>query len=208
MHRILSRARFQNACVLEVGCGTGRVTAMYAGIAAVTVAVEPEANAIRETSRTVPETQAVRASGMDLPFGQGTFDVVLFSLSLHHHPEPETALAEAGRVLAPEGRILVLEPAVHGEVQRLCSLFNDENSLLDAVETELTAGKRRIVSRELFATEWIFRDFADVTDYAFTYYDRSYDADMAGAMRAFLGPKADHSPLILTDTLRLTCLEP
>lgn len=206
--RILARAAFQEGRVLEIGCGTGRVTLMYADLPRMTVAVEPDDTAIREAAGTVPEAQAVCASGMHLPFAQGSFDIVLFTLSLHHHPKPETALNEATRMLAPGGRILVLEPATHSEVQRLCSLFNDEDPLLENVEAKLAAGRKMIVSRELFDTEWIFKDFTDVTGYTFTFYNRPFDPDMARTMREFLGPGADQAPLVLTDTLRLTCLEP
>jgi ubiquinone/menaquinone biosynthesis C-methylase UbiE len=42
-----------------------------------------------------------------LPFGDGSFDLVVSTLSMHHWAEPTKGLAEIGRVLRPGGRALV-----------------------------------------------------------------------------------------------------
>jgi SAM-dependent methyltransferase len=74
----------------------------------------------------VPETSAVQLFGIDplrgvaerefafvrglaeyLPFADGVFDRVLFATSLDHLLDPERALQESLRVLAPDGRVIV-----------------------------------------------------------------------------------------------------
>jgi len=65
----------------------------------------------------------VCASAMQLPFTDATFDVVA-AFDVVEHCEPESAvLAELGRVLAPEGRLLVSVPAY----QWAWSDFDEQN---------------------------------------------------------------------------------
>lgn len=204
--RLMARAEFEDARVLEVGCGSGRVTAMYADAPRLTIGLEPDPGQVRAAVRRVPAAHFVRASGMDLPFGRHVFGVVLFTLSLHHHPGPLAALGQARVLLAPLGRILVLEPAPQSQIQQLCRVFEDEDDRLEAVERVVHTSGLPVLSRDVFQTEWIFEDFEEVADYAFSYYNHPADPDKRRAMRGFLGPQAGQQPLIMTDTLRLTCL--
>ncbi|MGW5659777.1 class I SAM-dependent methyltransferase [Streptomyces sp. NPDC003758] len=50
-----------------------------------------------------------RADARELPFADGTFDALYLVTALGEIPEPERVLAEAVRVLAPGGRIVVGE---------------------------------------------------------------------------------------------------
>ena len=45
----------------------------------------------------------------DLPFGDGTFDLVVTSLSLHHWDDVDAAAGELARVLRPAGRVFVYD---------------------------------------------------------------------------------------------------
>ena len=48
-----------------------------------------------------------------LPIDDGQLDVAVLALVLHHLPDPARALAEAGRVLAPGGRVLIVDMLPH-----------------------------------------------------------------------------------------------
>jgi ArsR family transcriptional regulator len=50
-----------------------------------------------------------------LPIKDATMDVALLSQALHHAERPESALAEAHRILRPGGRVLILELREHEE---------------------------------------------------------------------------------------------
>ena len=73
---------FAGRRVLEVGCGDGRVTRLFAAAAASVVAIDPKAESIAEFRREFPEVDA-RAIGieqLDLP--PQSIDVAIFSWSL------------------------------------------------------------------------------------------------------------------------------
>lgn len=205
--KLMERAEFSGARVLEIGCGNGRVTAMYAHAPKLAVGIEPDAVCAAEACRTVPEARFACASGMALPFADKTFDVVLFTLSLHHHPDPSSALVEAARVTRPGGRILVLEPKPESEVQRFCNIFESEDHRLEAAADALERTSLSLLGDGDFMTEWVFDGFEDAARYAFEYYDHPEDESKRQAMRAFLGDRTGNARLVMTDTLRLTCFK-
>lgn len=55
------------------------------------------------------EVQFARAWFWSLPFADSTFDLVVTAGALHQWPEPEAALAEIRRVLAPAGRFVIAD---------------------------------------------------------------------------------------------------
>lgn len=104
----------ERARVLEVGCGTGvltRVIARHPAVAEV-VGVDP-AGSLLEKARAVSGDQAnisyQEADGRALPFDDAAFDVVIFDSTLCHIPGPEGALAEAYRVLRPNGTLAAFD---------------------------------------------------------------------------------------------------
>ncbi|HEX2036989.1 MAG TPA: class I SAM-dependent methyltransferase [Chloroflexota bacterium] len=56
-----------------------------------------------------PNLHFARAWSWPLPFQDGSFDLVISAGSLHQWPNPEVALAEVRRVLAPHGRFLIVD---------------------------------------------------------------------------------------------------
>ena len=48
-----------------------------------------------------------------LPMADGEADFAVICLTLHHLPDPAAALAEARRVLAPAGRLVVIDFTAH-----------------------------------------------------------------------------------------------
>jgi ubiquinone/menaquinone biosynthesis C-methylase UbiE len=91
--------------VLDIGCGTGRVAVALAERGSRVWGVEPEpemAARARERLSTVKIAPAER-----LPFKDGWFERALMQLVIHLVERPQ-AFAEARRVLAPDGRLVIL----------------------------------------------------------------------------------------------------
>lgn len=102
------------AWLLEVGCGTGvltRVLARLPNVASV-VGVDSAPALIaraRDLASDLSRVEYREADGRELPFEDGTFDVVVYDSTLCHVPMPERALAEAFRVLRPGGRLAAFD---------------------------------------------------------------------------------------------------
>lgn len=61
----------------------------------------------------------VACDGIALPFAENSFEAVTYFESLHHIPDPQLALREAYRVLAPGGAIAMLEPYAYDPWRRI-----------------------------------------------------------------------------------------
>ncbi len=73
---------FASRRVLEIGCGSGRLTKRYAALAASVIAIDPDADAVSELARDLPTVDA-RAVGIgELVLPPRSVDVVVFAWSL------------------------------------------------------------------------------------------------------------------------------
>lgn len=98
--------------VLEVGAGTGALAARLAGHGITVTATDLDPDMVtRARKRLGPQADVRAADVADLPFEDGTFDLVLATLTVHHWPDILAASAEIARVLRPGGQILVWELA-------------------------------------------------------------------------------------------------
>ncbi|MFY0514626.1 class I SAM-dependent methyltransferase [Streptomyces anulatus] len=93
--------------VLDVGCGSGTISALAAGRGATVHAVDAEPGMVEATRRAVPEAEARTARLPELPYADDTFDAVVGNFVLNHVGRPREALAELRRITRPGGRIAV-----------------------------------------------------------------------------------------------------
>ena len=98
--------------VLEIGCGSGAMAAEalrkypHVRLTATDFDESMVAVARRRLSASGPRVEVRQADATTLPFPDGSFDVVLSFIMLHHVLQWEQALFEAARVLRPEGRLI------------------------------------------------------------------------------------------------------
>jgi SAM-dependent methyltransferase len=105
---IVSRAGLRSAKVLDVGCGTGRLSLALAdeqGARVWGVDVSPEMLAVARAK--APRIRFKQARAEALPFKDGWFEAVVFWL-VAHLVVRAAAFAEARRVLTPGGRVAVV----------------------------------------------------------------------------------------------------
>ena len=107
---------------LEIGAGTGYFTLnlLRAGVVGRAVATDISPGMLRKLEATATEleleveTEACEAA--DLPFEDGTFDLVFGHAVLHHLPDLDVAFREFRRVLRPGGVVAFCgEPSHYGD---------------------------------------------------------------------------------------------
>jgi SAM-dependent methyltransferase len=106
--------------VADVGCGEGYLTVETARWASHVVAIDRSPEVLARARALANRRNVTNVSWEvgeieQLPLADASVDVVLLSQALHHADAPERALAEAHRVLAPGGRLLVLDLRAHDQ---------------------------------------------------------------------------------------------
>ena len=100
----------------DLGCGTGQVSATLAPFVGRVIAVDQSRemmDAARRRLQDVENVELRRGELEALPVASGELDAALLFLVLHYLSEPERALAEAARALAPGGRLLIVDMVAH-----------------------------------------------------------------------------------------------
>jgi ubiquinone/menaquinone biosynthesis C-methylase UbiE len=92
---------------LDLGCGTGRNLPLFAGARA--IGLDPSPGSLLRARQRARGVLLVRAAAEALPFRDGVFDTVVSGLVLCSVSDPVRALAEARRVLRPDGELRALE---------------------------------------------------------------------------------------------------
>jgi ubiquinone/menaquinone biosynthesis C-methylase UbiE len=91
--------------VLDVACGPGYVSGTACARGAIATGIDFSAAMILEAQHRYPGVDFRQGDAEDLAFSEATFDALVCNFGLLHLAEPERALAEFHRVLAPGGRI-------------------------------------------------------------------------------------------------------
>ena len=99
--------RSTTARVLDIGAGTGRIGKAFAAAGDFYVGVDASLAMLREFPATSTGCFLAQADGRQLPFRDGTFDVVLLMQVLSGIGDWQEILSETRRVLLPGGSVAV-----------------------------------------------------------------------------------------------------
>ncbi len=104
--------------LLDVGCGGGSASLLAAARGAQVSGLDAAAGLLAFARQRVPSGDFRVGDMESLPFAAAAFDVVFAASSLQFAGNPRAALAEFGRVCAPDGRIVV---GLFGPPQKVAS---------------------------------------------------------------------------------------
>jgi len=106
--------------LLDAGGGTGRVSSALRNFVSKVIIADPSAQMLGYAQRKGLET--VCASAEHLPFLQESFERVIMVDAFHHVMDQRQTAKELWRVLAPSGRLLIVEPDLHKFSTKLLAL--------------------------------------------------------------------------------------
>lgn len=92
---------------LDVACGTGRVLRRLADLGYDVAGADLTPAMLRIAASHLPAAELHVAPWTELPFGDGSFELVTCSLALCHATDVAPPIAEMARVLRPGGRLVI-----------------------------------------------------------------------------------------------------
>ncbi|MER7083897.1 Ubiquinone/menaquinone biosynthesis C-methylase UbiE [Saccharopolyspora kobensis] len=166
-YRIPARSRPpEGGRVLDIGCGPGNATAALGrqvgpGGLAIGLDISRPMLARAARAETSDNVGFVRADARDLPFSEGTFDLVTSFAALQLIPAPEEVLVAACGALVPGGWLAVMVPTPHdGFLHVVSRLVGDRTGLAffdpDQIAEQLDdAGMRSVHTHRTGPVLWI-----------------------------------------------------
>lgn len=101
-------ASFTGKRVLEVGCGAGAATSLFADAGAEITAIDITSAAVEMTRSHEPRATVLQMDAEAMTFPDNSFDAVFSWGVIHHSANPEKAFANVARVLKPGGTALIM----------------------------------------------------------------------------------------------------
>ena len=157
--KILSAAfagRRNTTRVLDLGCGTGLLSRMLAGIDFDVTGVDISFESLRRLRQLEHEIPAINADAAELPIIDGGCQAVVSLGVWRHFPDPPQVIREIKRILASDGLLVIgyFPPAIGGAVHpghgfwtrfliRLYSFMTSRLGYVDRVDLSL---ERRTLS--------------------------------------------------------------
>lgn len=139
--------------IIDIGCGDGDLShRMAAAGAQAVLGLDPNPKRVDKAGANAAANERFEiGEGQTLPSADASQDIAVFFNSLHHVPVDfmDRAIAEAARVLKPQGVLYVSEPVAAGSFFEAMRPVNDES----AVRQAAIAALKRAVARGLFREE-------------------------------------------------------
>lgn len=110
----------RNQRVLDLGGGTGRYSELFPGEV---VVADVSKEMLLTASEKRPRLRLARSDAANLPFAPATFDAVVVTDAFHHFGDHAGVLREVGRVLKPDGSLVLQEFDVSRVAGKLVRFF-------------------------------------------------------------------------------------
>jgi ubiquinone/menaquinone biosynthesis C-methylase UbiE len=147
--------------LLDLGGGNGKRTERVAAGATEVVVLDPDPRRLAQGRAQRPRIRFVEGTAEAIPFEPGRFDRVMARMSLHHVRDPPKVLEEAGRVLAPGGKLVVWDLDPDAPLARLFRWMHrrDPHGPLNFLPPEELAARARAAGFRSVTVERVGRAF-------------------------------------------------
>lgn len=211
---INSYAPLTGTRILEIGCGSGRMTSDLAHYAASIVATDTNATLLEQAKTNI---HAKNIEFLYTPdgapdFPAGSFDLVIYSLSLHHIPDDKMIdnLRHSGNLLHEKGTIVVIEPGNSGSFLQIKKHFGagsgDETREKNAAIKALRNLDGWILSPTYhFDVDFLFIDEFDFLTHKLPGY-RDLSAEKLSELKSVLKRHTEKRGIVLTSGRHLNLL--
>ncbi len=177
--------------VVDIGAGSGRVTRQLIALGASVVGVEPNASMVEEAEADDCGARFVVAPAEATGLTAESFDLAVFSYSLHHVGDMDAGIREACRITRADGRVAVIEPEAPDPFYPVMRFIDDESAVYAEAQAALrravAGGALRHQSVLRFATKYRIETAAQVIEELTTIDSSRHvaDADRAAFDAAF-----------------------
>jgi len=190
--------------ILDIGCGLGMYVSQFRQFSDDVYGVDVDPDKVARASEWLPNLRVSPAE--DLPFEEGTFDIILLNEVIEHVDDDAQTIKEAYRVLAPGGHIVVYAPNRHypfethgfffrGKYHGPCNLPIVANWVPDMVREYFAPHVRIYTQKEIRALfDGLNVDFV-VESYVFPGFDNWAERGFFGRLLRDAMHLAENSPL-------------
>ena len=165
---------FSKISILEIACGPGHISLELArnGCSVVGIDLSPGAIEIARQTALASAPEILRGSlkylcgDVDQLVDDGGFDLIVFCNALHHFGDQEKILAQASRLLAPDGLVYVSEPVRE-------KMRNSDALLIHLIRELLVVGDRYYTAGTMTTDPQRLQQILDDIKNEFGYRDAS-----------------------------------
>jgi len=193
--------------MLEIGCGDGRLSSLLSNKVKSLTAIDPDKAMINLACKEISGVDFRVGYGEKLEFKDKSYDIVLFSYSLHHQ-DCVKALEEAKRVLRDDSIILIIEPSPESEYTQFVSIFQeDEINRLNTTLAYIKSCNFGISRQDVYFVNYHFKDDRELYYHFMDSYMVETDTDALEKMKAILGNKKSARPITIKDKVNIFLLK-
>lgn len=156
---------FEGQNVLEIGCGSGRLTEYYYDEANFVCGIDNDRSLIisAQKNKNLEGCDFRYGDFLNEGFGQ-KFDIIIFAMSLHHLRELDKSLSKAYDLLDEGGSLLIIEPTVNNYLNAVMSVLDDERNEIKNAFISIKRF-RKIFEEEEIRIIWEFENFEELIAY-------------------------------------------
>ncbi|MBS9773711.1 MAG: class I SAM-dependent methyltransferase [Tenacibaculum sp.] len=213
---ILKCSNIKDKNILEIGCGSGRITKDLAKYAKSITAIDPDDNSLKIAKENLTSNKItfIKGLGEDLSFLKDKkFDVVIYSLSLHHIPYKamELSLKQATELLNDNGKLIIIEPDKNGSLIKAEELFNvgdgDETFVKQkAIKAIKSLKNYEVIKKDYFNTLFYFNDEIDFLENMLPDY-KTKPNNLISEIKKFLNEHKENDKITLYASRNINILK-